>query len=132
MTLLDKVRSIFLDSKLPNSLWSEAVNTSNYLTNRSPTSANEGIIPFQILFGKPPNLKHVRIFGLLAHVHVNKKYRNKMESRSILCTLVGYDETTKAYRLYNHQMRKIVVSRDVKFNEKLVGVRQPIVKGPVV
>ena len=38
-----------------------------------------------------------------------------MEERSIEGVMVGYSEQTKGYRVYVPKMRKIIVSRDVKF-----------------
>lgn len=38
-TMIDKARTMLLESNLLEKLWGEAVLTSNYLVNRSPTSA---------------------------------------------------------------------------------------------
>ncbi|KAL7723797.1 hypothetical protein ACLKA6_008698 [Drosophila palustris] len=43
------------------------------------------------------------------------KSKDKFESRSEECILVGYDSTSKAYRLYSPKRRGIIVSKDVKF-----------------
>jgi hypothetical protein len=37
------------DARTPRYLWLEAINTANYLTNRSPTRANLGVSPYQRL-----------------------------------------------------------------------------------
>ena len=37
-TLLEKVRSMLIDQKVPHAFWAEALATSVYLKNRSPTS----------------------------------------------------------------------------------------------
>ena len=68
-TLLEKARSMFIEARTPNYLWAEAVNTANYLTNRSPTRANGGVSPYQRLFKKPLSLSHLHIFGCIAYVH---------------------------------------------------------------
>ena len=54
--LLEKARSMFLEARTPNFLWAEAVNTANYLTNRSSTRANSGVSPYQRLYRCPPLL----------------------------------------------------------------------------
>ncbi|CAM6096998.1 unnamed protein product [Calypogeia fissa] len=43
--------------------------------------------------------------------------RHKLCAKSIHTTLVGYDETSKAYRCHDPTKRKILISRDVIFNE---------------
>ena len=117
-TLLEKARSMFIEARTPNYLWAEAVNTMNYLTNRSPTRANGGVSPYQRLFKKPPSLSHLRIFGCIAYVHEPDERRTKLESKSRKCILVGYSEETKGYRCYEPSTRKIHISGDVQFQER--------------
>lgn len=59
-----------LKNNAPKSLWSEVVNTANYLVNKLPTQVNQRMTPLQVFIGKKPNLRHLRIFGCKAHVHV--------------------------------------------------------------
>ena len=40
-----------------------------------------------------------------------------MDSKSKKCILLGYGEHTKSYRLYDPEKRRLLYSRDVKFNE---------------
>ena len=68
-TLLEKARSMFLEAHTPQFLWAEAVGTANYVTNRSPTCANIGVLPYQRLFKKRPQLHHLRAFGCIVFVH---------------------------------------------------------------
>jgi transposase InsO family protein len=117
-TLLEKGRSMVADARTPKFLWSEVVATANYLTNRSPTRANpSGISPYQRLFGKVPDLSHLRIFGCVAYVHVPDETRTKLDPKTIPCVLTGYSEESKAYRCFNPHTRKILISSDVKFDE---------------
>jgi transposase InsO family protein len=116
-TLLEKARSMFLEAHTPRFLWAEAVNTANYLTNRSPTRANSGISPYQRLYKRPPALHHLRIFGCLAFVHIPDESRTKLEPKSHKCIMIGYSEDTKGYRCYNLVTHKIHVSGDVHFME---------------
>ncbi|OAE22908.1 hypothetical protein AXG93_2777s1000 [Marchantia polymorpha subsp. ruderalis] len=53
-TLLDKARCMAFASGIPNHLWTEAVATANYVTNRTSTKANNGVTPFERLTGKLP------------------------------------------------------------------------------
>jgi len=40
--------------------------------------------------------------------------KGKFDPRSVECILVGYAATSKAYRLYVPERRKVIVSNDVK------------------
>ena len=43
--------------------------------------------------------------------------RVKLDVKSIKCVMFGLCKESKEYRLYNPETRKIVISRDVKFDE---------------
>lgn len=54
---------------------------------------------------------------LAARVHVPKVKRQKFDRKSKSHILVGYCNTSKAYRMYDPITMKITVSRDVVFFE---------------
>ena len=47
-----------------------------------------------------------------------RPHLSKLEDRSTSMVLLGYEEGTKAYRLYDPKRGKVVISRDVVFDEK--------------
>ncbi|KAM1036954.1 hypothetical protein FF1_031869 [Malus domestica] len=53
----------------------------------------------------------------LAHVHVYDSKRIKLDDKSKNCILLGVSEESKAYHLFNPASKKIVISRDVIFEE---------------
>ncbi|GJW27412.1 retrovirus-related pol polyprotein from transposon TNT 1-94 [Tanacetum coccineum] len=65
-----------------------------------------------------PTVSHLRIFGSIAYVHVQSQRRSKLDVRSKKHVFVGYDKQSKGYKLYNPVTRKVVVSRDVEFEEE--------------
>ncbi|MCI41411.1 copia-type polyprotein, partial [Trifolium medium] len=67
--------------------------------------------------GVKPSVHHFRVFGCLAHVHVPNVHRKKLDGKSIKCVHLGVSEESKAYKLYDPIERKIIVSRDVIFEE---------------
>jgi hypothetical protein len=58
-------------------------------------------------------------------MHISKEKHTKLESKSIPGILIGYDEHSKAYRCYEPTKRKIMLSRDVIFDETKIR-RQPV------
>ena len=117
-TLVEAVRTMIADSNLSKTFWGEALSTAVYVQNRSPTTALNGITPYQVLNDRKPNVKHFRVFGCLAFAHVPKEERGKLDSKSRKCVLLGYGSVTKGYRLYDLSSKKILYSRDVIFNEQ--------------
>ena len=120
-TLVESVRSMLSDANLPHTFWAEALSTAVYLRNRSPTKAVSGKTPYEAWMGKKPSVSHLRVFGCRAFAHVPKDERGKLDQKAKSCILVGYGEETKGYRLYDANKKKVILSRDVIFNEDEFG-----------
>jgi len=114
---VESTRSMLHAKQLPTRLWAEAMNTAVYILNRTPTSRTKGSTPYEIWMGKKPSLVHTRIFGSEVFVHVPKEQRSKWDKKSKKMIFVGYQQDSSNYRLYDTHTAKIIVSRDVRFNE---------------
>jgi hypothetical protein len=64
-----------------------------------------------------PDVEHIRIFGGSNFSHAPSERRTKLDPTSQQGILVGYSEVSKAYHIYILPLRKVVVSRDVRFEE---------------
>ncbi len=109
--------------QLPNYLWMKVIKIVVYLTNHSPTSVNGRLTLEQVYTGKPPQLGHLKVFGCLTYIYISREKSGKLRLRVERRIFVGYDDVSKAYRIYNLQIRKIIVTKDVIFDESLVGFR---------
>ena len=117
-TVMNMVRCVLTEKKIPKYFWAEAVIWTCYVLNRCPTNALRDVTPQEDWSGVKPSVKHFRVFGCLAHVHVPKEKRRKLDDKNVCCVLLGVSEETKGYRLYDPLTEKIVVSRDVFFEEE--------------
>lgn len=61
----------------------------------------------------------MRIFDSKVIALNKEARRNKFEPKGDEYILVDYSEESKAYRLWKPKTRKVIKSRDVRFNEKL-------------
>ena len=66
----------------------------------------DGKISEEVWSGKEVNLSHLRVFGCI--------------SKSNKCFFVGYGGDEFGYRFWDYENRKIIRSRDVIFNEKVM------------
>jgi hypothetical protein len=73
--------------------------------------------PEEVFMGKIPEVGHIRIFGCLVYCHVSAERRTKLERTAEKGILVGYSQTSKAYRVYIPALKRTVVRRDVRFEE---------------
>jgi hypothetical protein len=69
--------------------------------------------PKEAYSGVKPDVSHLRIFGCLVYCHVSLDKRMKLDPTVEKGILTGYNETSKAYRVYVPALRKVVVCRDV-------------------
>eukprot|EP01018_Ginkgo_biloba_P010166 Gb_31047 [translate_table: standard] len=116
-TIMEMARSMLKSKNLPNDYRAEAVATTLYILNCSPTKSVKNITPKEAWSSHNPLVTHFRVFGCVAYVHIPNKKWKKMDVKSQLCIFVGYSEETKGYRFYNPITKQLIVSQDVLFNE---------------
>lgn len=118
-TLVETARSImYAHDPMPQELWAELINTAAYILNRTGPTNNNDKSPYELWTGKKPAIKHLRIIGCNAYVHVPKQKRKKMNKKAIKGRLIGYDED--GYRIWftDGKSNRLIRSRDVTFDEK--------------
>lgn len=103
---------------MPGKFWGEAVKAAVYLLNRSPTKSLNGQTPFEAWYGRKPSVRHLRTFGCMAFAKRTGPRITKLADRSTLGVFLGYDSGTKGYRVYDPINDKLIVTRDVLFDEK--------------
>lgn len=114
-TVVEAARTMLHAKNLQKSLWAEAVNTAVHILNRSGTSPEDGRTPYELWYGKSPDLNKLRNFGNKVFSHVPKQLRKKWDAKSREGIFVGYEENTKGYRIYYPKERKVDIARDVIF-----------------
>jgi hypothetical protein len=57
-------------------------------------------------------------FRSIGYVHVNDQVRTKVDGKSKRMIFVGYDQKSKGYKLFNPNEGKMVINKDVEFNEE--------------
>ena len=89
-----------------------------YIINRAPLSSIGYVSPYERLFGDKPSYTHMRAFGCLCFVNTLKQGRTKFEVRARCCVFLGYPFGQKAYKVYDLNTKRVIVTRDIKFFEK--------------
>lgn len=116
-TLLDMVRSIQKHMKFPNYLWGEAVSYATYIINRAATRVIKNKTPYELFKGKKPSIEHLQIFGCIGYAKVDSQHLKKLDNRSRMLVHLGTEPGSKAYRLFDPTSKRMVVRRDVIFDE---------------
>ena len=102
---------------ITNGFWSEAISTTVYLKNRSPTKSLSHKTPFEALYSYNLEVGHLRVFGSKVFGHIPKDDRRKLDAKSIKCIFIDYYDDHKAYKMFDPSAHKVFRSRDVIFHE---------------
>ena len=113
-TIMDKVRSMLNETGLDESYWAEAASTAVYVINRSPSASIQFDIPEERWSDRSPDYSHLKSFGCVAYVHQVKEKTNSRAAKGIF---IGYAQGTRGYRVWLIDEQKVVISKDVVFNE---------------
>lgn len=115
-SLQEMATCMLLDAGLGKQYWGEAVMTAGYIQNRMPSRSVDKT-PFERWVGRKPSLKHFRVFGSAAYVHIPDVKRSKLDAKAQKLLFVGYCEDRKAYRFLDPETNRITISRDARFVE---------------
>jgi hypothetical protein len=121
-TINEMATAMLNHSKLSQVFWPEAMITAIYIRNRcvsGKTGVNTKKVPEEIWFKQKPNVKNMRVFGCNAFIHIPKVDRDsKVSDKAKPGIFLGYDAIKLGYKIYSILDKKIIVSRDVTFNEQ--------------
>ena len=115
--IMNTARALLFQSNLPKSLWTYAVAHAVFLINRLPSKAIQNSIPFEKLYGKPPDLSFLKTFGCQCFVSTLTMHRKKLDPRARMGVFLGHRSGTKGYLVYDLDSNNCVVSRNVTFHE---------------
>ncbi|GAA5884519.1 hypothetical protein JCM1840_000195, partial [Sporobolomyces johnsonii] len=123
-SILEGIRAILHQAGADKSLWAEALLAFVFVKNRSPHAALKGKVPLSVWRDHPVRVDMLRVWGCRAwHTLANTK--SKLDARAIPLVFVGYEGDTKAYRLLDPASKRIVRSRDARFQEDLFPLASP-------
>ena len=117
-TIVGATKAMLFDKGLPLFVWVEAYKTAIYIQNRCPHTTLGRKTHEEVFIGTMPDVSHIRIFGSVCYCHVHVDTRKKLDPFGEKGLLVGYSNISKAYRVYIPTRRRIIVRRDVQFDEE--------------
>jgi hypothetical protein len=118
-TLAECITAMLNEAKLPASFWGEALQTANLLLNISSSrSVPVGKTPFELWHGRKPLYSNLHVFGCRAYAHIGRNKRKSLESKALPCLFLGYPEDFKSWKLWDPRNQRIVISRDIIWNEE--------------
>ena len=112
---MDIGRCLIREARIHRRYWPEVMKTVAYLKNRTIANTKENKTPYEIFFGKRPNVQHLKIYGSRIFVRVPEALRqSKWDNKAELGILVGYTEN--GYRVLVNN--RVINARHVEVVEQ--------------
>ena len=112
--LVEHVHALLHQSRLPKTLWAEALLYTVWLKNCTLTCMLGTVMPYEHLHKSKPNLAGVLEWGQCMWVHNDSG--SKLDAQAMVAHWVGYDaDSTHVHRIYWLQKRSVSVEHNVKF-----------------
>ena len=101
-------RAMLYNKDVARNLWGEAVNTVCHTINRVYFKPGTKETPYELWKGRKPNRQYLRIFGSTCFILKDRENVGKFDSRSDEGIFLGYSSISKAYRVYNKRIMKVM------------------------
>jgi hypothetical protein len=119
-TLFHMVRSLLTWAQANQQWWGEALLYAAHTVNHWPLKANRGMTPLEKWCGRKPDIDQLHTFGCRAYVrYQDSEVKSKLQPRGRSCMFLGAADVSKGFRLYDPSSKKIIISRDVTFEDDI-------------
>ena len=114
--LLERIWALRHLMGLPSFLWGKALNHATWLKNHMAMWTLDNKMPFEVLFGSPPDLSGLQQWGCTVWVHNGSS--SKLDVRTHKGCWLGFDCNSQAYRVYWPKPRKpgtVTIEQNIYF-----------------
>jgi transposase InsO family protein len=117
-SLQQGITTLLSRAALPPSSWADAAATFVHVHNRVPSESRNFKSPFHLFFRSIPSIAHLRPWGCLAYVHLQKDQRaSHFSPRAQRCVFLRYADEAKGWVFWNTEKRSEVISDSAVFIE---------------
>ena len=114
----ERIVALLEESGLSKKFWAECLAALVHVINRCPTSALIGMTPYEGWHQSKPGVGHLRVWGCVAYVHIQKDKRAKLGSHMEKCIFIGYPDGYKGWKFYNPETKKVIICERADFDER--------------
>ena len=80
-SIVEAAWAMLEEKSMPKFYWAEVVRAAVYIQNQ----IGENVSVHDLYFGRKPNLRHLRVFGSIAYMHVPKEKLKKLDAKDEKC-----------------------------------------------
>lgn len=123
-TIMNMSRCLLAEANVDKKYWPEIVCAATYLKNRTLSNTVERKTPYEIFFGKRPDVSNLRLYGSKVFVRIPEQKRtSKWDKKADMGILIGYSNV--GYRVLLNG--RVIVARHVDIveeNVKCIGLNE--------
>ena len=116
-TVTEGLMAMLAGSSLSKWYWPFAAKTFVYLNNRVPTRTLEWVTPYTVMWGKKPDVSHLRVFGSRGFALDGTKKQKKLQQRARPALCLGYNTNMRTYVVKWLDTGRVGVARTGRWNE---------------
>ena len=128
-SLSEGITVLLSQSGLSRTWWEDAAMHWLYGKIRIPASSTKPLTPFELFYGRKPDVSLMRPFGCLAYAHLQKDQRPALAPHAAQCILIGYPRDYKGWSFWDPARRKELISDSAVFRESVFPFRKPGLSG---
>ena len=106
------------ESGLSKAFWAECLAALVHVLNRCITSSVAHATPYEVWHRRKPDVGHLRVWGCVAYVHIQKDKREHLGSHMEKCVFIGYPDGYKGWKFYNPKTKKVIICERADFDER--------------
>ncbi|GJT25160.1 retrovirus-related pol polyprotein from transposon TNT 1-94 [Tanacetum coccineum] len=121
-TLIEAVRTMLVESKLPTTFWAEAVNTTCYVLNKVLVIKPHNKTPYELIRERTPLIDFMKPFGCPVTILNTRDHLGKFDGKADEGFFVGYSVVSKAMRVFNKRTKIVKETSNIRFLENAPNV----------
>nr|GFA39713.1 hypothetical protein [Tanacetum cinerariifolium] len=116
-TLVEAARIVLMFSRALLFLWAEAIATACFTQNRFIIHCRFNKTPYELINGKKSDISFLHVLGALCYPKNDRKDIGKLGAKGDIGFFIGYSADSRAYRVFNRRIKKIMETMNVSFDE---------------
>ena len=130
---MERITSLLAEANLPMIFWAEALAALIHVWNCCPSAALDGKTPYEMWFKEKPDVSHLRIWGCLSYVHIQKDKRIGFSPHMEKGIFIGYPAGYKGWKFYIPSSKKVIISERAEFDEQFFpGLKKHLMASTVI
>jgi hypothetical protein len=114
-TVMNMVRSMLLDTKLPNRFWAKALSTTMFIHNHVPSKSVNNQALYEHLHGHTPDISKLQPFSCHTFILTPAQLHNKLQPCSCDAIYLGPSVKGTHHHLWVSASNTVMESHDVVF-----------------